>query len=107
EKKEITTETAKTLFRKRPSGRIGFSTRVSTTRNAARKRAASDRRPTTSGSDQAWSRVMERAMSSGTRPALGVAARRKSISRQVALDRTYGRAIKTAAMAAIPNGTLT
>ena len=75
-------------FLNRCSGTIGCSARDSTKTNAASIAAAIASKPVTCGEVHAWSRVMERAINSGTMPAASVAAPQKSMSRHEALERT-------------------
>ena len=80
--------TEKTEFLNRCRGTIGCSTRDSTKMNRASMAAAIASRPETCGDVQAWSRVIERAIRSGTIPAARLNAPQKSMSRHEALERT-------------------
>ena len=88
-KKATATEIANWLWRKRSNGTTGCcAQRVSTRKNATSITPANASRPSTSGEVQEWSLVIERPTRSGITPAARVAVPRKSISRQVALERT-------------------
>src|SRR6202158_4473102 len=99
--------TVKVAFLNSSSGTIGCSTRVSMAMKATIITTERARRPTTGSDVHAWSRVMVRAISSGTTPAARVNAPRKSMSRHDALDFTYGRPTATTATARMPTGMLT
>ena len=80
--------TEKVTFLNRCRGTIGCATLDSTNTKAAIITAASARSPKTGNDVHAWSRVIVRAMSSGTTPADSVKAPQKSMSRHEALDLT-------------------
>src|SRR6266566_4713158 len=77
-------ETLKVEFLKSEKGTIGWSVRSSTMKKMARRRAAAANSPRTSGDVQPWSRVIESATISGTRPAISKPAPGKSMSRMEA-----------------------
>ena len=68
-------------FLNRCSGTIGCSTRDSVKMKAASINAANASRVSTCHEVQAWSRVIDSAISSGTMPAARVTAPKKSMSR--------------------------
>src|SRR3981189_2211605 len=61
-------DTLKVASLKSEKGTIEWSLRISITKKTARMTAASASRPKTSGEVQPWSRVIESATISGTRP---------------------------------------
>ena len=100
-------EIAKVEFLNRCRGTIGSLARVSSQMKAASMTTASTSRLTTCQESQAWSRVMESAISSGTSPAERKKEPTKSMSRQEAWERTKGSVTITTATATRPTGTLT
>ena len=106
-KNPVMTETLNVRFRKSVNGTMGCGVRRSMKKNPTRTTAATRSRPSTSGEKMSWSRVIDSATSSGTRPAARVNAPRKSMSRHDALWATFGIVSATAAIASAPTGTLT